>query len=93
MKVTTKIYLMKDSKGNKSSVVVQDSSNYAQVCGMQDKDGISLHFESEAYHISTFCHDNDIELKIIDTEDDFDDLWNHDNELKIIDTEDDFNDF
>ena len=76
MKVTTKIYLMKDSEGNKESVIVQDSSNCAQVFGMKDKEGKSLHFESEAYHISTFCHDNDIELKIIDTEDNFDDLWN-----------------
>ena len=78
MEVTTRIYLMKDSQGNKASVTVEEGCDTALicVCGMKNKEGKDLYFESEAYHISTFCNDNDIELKVIDRKDDFDTLWN-----------------
>lgn len=76
MEVTTRIYLMKDSQGNKASVTVEEGCDTAQICGMKDKEGKDLYFESDAYHISTFCNDNDIELKVIDRKDDFDTLWN-----------------
>lgn len=76
MEVTTRIYLMKDSQGNKASVTVEEGCDTAQICGMKDKEGKALYFESDAYHISTFCNDNDIELKVIDRKDDFDTLWN-----------------
>lgn len=76
MEVTTRIYLMKDSQGNKASVTVEEDCDTAQICGMKDKEGKDLYFESNAYHISTFCNDNNIELKVIDRKDDFDTLWN-----------------
>lgn len=75
MEVTTKIYLLKDSHGNKYSATVEDSSNYAQICGLKNKDGAPVYFESEAYHLPTFCYDNNISLKVIDTKQDFDTLW------------------
>lgn len=76
MEVTTRIYLMKDSQGNKASVTVEEGCKTAQICGLKGKEGQDAHFESEAYHISTFCNDNDIQLKVIDRKDDFDTLWN-----------------
>ena len=76
MEVRTRIYLMKDSQGNKASVTVEEGRKPAQICGMKDKEGKDLHFESDAYRISRFCNDNNIELKVIDRNDDFDTLWN-----------------
>jgi hypothetical protein len=76
MEVTTRIYLMKDSHGNKTSVTVEEGSCSAQVCGMLNKDGEKVYFESEAYHISSFCDENNIELKVVDQKFDFDTLWN-----------------
>lgn len=76
MEVTTRIYLMKDSHGNKTSVTVEEDSDNAQVCGMLNKAGEKVYFESEAYHISSFCDENNIELKVINQTFDFDTLWN-----------------
>jgi len=74
-KVTSKIYLLVDSHGNKTSVVVNESCDTAQICGMKNKAGETQYFESDAYHIHTFCKEHDIELRIIDREEDFDALW------------------
>lgn len=76
MKITTKIYLMKDSHGNKSSVTVEEGSDKAQIGGMLNKVGEKVYFESEAYQITSFCNENNIELKVIDRTDDFETLWN-----------------
>ncbi len=73
--VHSKIYLLVDSQGNKSAAVVEGSSDTAQICGLVNKDGEQLHFESSAYHISQFCYDNDIQLKIISRQEKFDELW------------------
>lgn len=70
---------MKDSHGNKTSVTVEEGSDTAQVCGMLNKDGEKVYFESEAYHIYNFCDENNIELKIIEQKFDFDTLWNDTN--------------
>jgi azurin len=76
MEVTTRIYLMKDSQGNKASVTVEEDCNMAQICGMKNKENESIYFESDAYHIHSFCKHNDIELKVIGRKYDFDTLWN-----------------
>lgn len=74
-KVTTKIYLMKDSQGNETYAVAEDGSNTVQACGMKNKENKDVYFESEAYHLDSFCRDNDIELKVMVREEDFDKLW------------------
>ena len=66
---------MIDSQGNKACATVEESCDTAQVCGLVGKDGKPVHFESDAYHIDTFCRDNDIKLSIISREEDFDVLW------------------
>lgn len=76
MEVNYTIYLMIDSHGNKESVIVNDIYNIVQILGMKNKEGDRKHFESEAYHTPTFCKENNIELKIINRKDYFDDLWN-----------------
>lgn len=75
MKVTTKIYLAQDSHGNRASATCEDSCDSVQLCGLKDTSGKSLYFESDAYHVPKFCEDNCIELKIIEREENFDDLW------------------
>ena len=75
MKVYTKIYLLIDSHGNKAYATVEDSSDCAQICGLSDKSGKETYFESEAYHISSYCEYNDIQLRTLEREEEFDDLW------------------
>jgi hypothetical protein len=74
-KVYTRIYLLKDSLGNTTSAVVEEGCDRAQICGMHDRDGKPVHFESDAYHIGKFCEDHGIECRIINREEDFDALW------------------
>ena len=73
--VHSTVYLMIDSQGNKTGAIVEDPSDTVQVCGMHDQNGESLDFESDAYHIHSWCKDNGIELKVIKREEDFDSLW------------------
>lgn len=75
LKVISKIYLFKDSYGNKSFASCEDGSDTIQICGMVDKSGETQHFESEAYHAELFCNDYDIEKRVIVREEDFDTLW------------------
>lgn len=75
MKVQVKIYLLKDSHGNKTSCTAETSSDTVQVCGMKNKHGSVAYFESDAYHLPTWCQDNHIDLKVVDQFYDFDGLW------------------
>jgi hypothetical protein len=74
--VKVKIYLVKDSFNNKDACVVSDSCETVQVCGMKDKNGESLYFESDAYHLDNWCAENGLEIKIVDHSHNFNDLWN-----------------
>jgi len=76
-KVYSKIYLFTDSHGNKTSATCEDSCDTVQVCGMKNKEGKDTYFESDAYHLDSFARDNDIQMKIITREEDFDTLWNN----------------
>lgn len=76
MEITSRIYLVKDSHGNRAYAVAEDGSNTVQVCGMKNKENKDIYFESEAYHLHQFCRDNDIEIKTINRVEDFDTLWN-----------------
>jgi hypothetical protein len=76
MEITSRIYLTKDSQGNRAYAVAEDGSNTVQICGMSNKEGEKVYFESEAYHIDSFCRENSIELKVINRVEDFDTLWN-----------------
>lgn len=73
--VKTKIYLMEDSHGNRTAVVVEDSSSGAMVHGMHGRENELLHFESDAYHLPTWCAEHDIELRIADRSEPFAELW------------------
>jgi len=76
MEVLTRIYLVKDSFGKKVYASCEDCSDTIQISGLQNKDGKPVYFESEAYHLSTFCWEHKLELKVIRHTYDFDDLWN-----------------
>lgn len=76
MKVHVNIYLVKDSYGNKSCATCEDSSDTIQICGMLNKDGKDLYFESDAYHLFSWCESNELSLKKIEDIHSFDTLWN-----------------
>jgi len=75
MKVYSKIYLVKDSHGNKTFGVVEESCDTVQICGMFDADSQPLYFETDGYHLEGWCKEHDLELKVIDREEEFDNLW------------------
>lgn len=74
-KVTSKIYLVKDSHGNTYSAVCNESADTIQICGMRDVNNAPVYFESEGYHLDSFCWLHGIELKIVDRVEDFNTLW------------------
>lgn len=74
MIVTSKIYLCVDSFGNKAYAVCEDSSDTVQLCGLKDKKGDAIYFESDAYHIYSLKDDGVI-VKVIDKYYDFDKLF------------------
>ena len=74
-KVHTSIYLTKDSQGNTASATCEEDCDQIQICGMVSYADQPVYFESDAYHLSSWCDDNNIELKVIKREEDFDDLW------------------
>ena len=73
--VTTYIYLLRDSHGNRTSVVCEESTNTVEVGGMLNADGNLQFFNSDAYHLWDFCKENYIYLKEIIREEDWDVLW------------------
>ncbi len=75
MTVHVKIYLVKDSHGNTGSATCECSSDIIQICGMKDEDGNNLYFESDAYHLETWCTDNGLEYQNQNTTHGFENLW------------------
>lgn len=74
--VKYQIYLFKDLHGNNWATSINDRS-YDQVFipGLKNKNGVSVTFESEAYHLDKWSKENDIEMKVIDRKEDFNGLW------------------
>lgn len=52
---------VRDAHGNIWTVVAGDWSNTVQICGMYDKDGKNIYFESDAYHVATWCAENGLQ--------------------------------
>lgn len=52
------VYGVMDSHGNMWAGVSPEPADDVQVCGMKDKEGKDLHFESEAYHLQDWCKKN-----------------------------------
>lgn len=75
MEIESRIYLCVDSHGNKAYAVCGDSSDTVQICGMKTPLGGSIYFESEAYHLSTWCAENSIQLQVTTRTEKFSDLW------------------
>lgn len=75
MRVKATIFLVQDMHGNKDYAVVGDTSDTVQINGMRDQDGMLLHFESEAYHLKSWCKENGISCREIVRQYDFYTLW------------------
>lgn len=66
MEVLSIIYLVEDSFGNEDYAVCGCSSETIQICGMKDKAGGELYFESDAYHLINWCTENDLKFKYVE---------------------------
>lgn len=75
MKVHTRIYLVKDNFGNKASASCEDSSDTIQISGLKKANGEPSYFESDAYHLESYCKSDGLEYKVIEDIHDFDKLW------------------
>lgn len=51
------VYAVRDGKGNVATGVVDEGSDGVQVSGMIGQDGGPLYFESEFYHLPTWCRE------------------------------------
>ena len=58
MKVQFKVYKIVDSHGKEWGTVVEEASTDVQVCGMKNTAGEEIYFESEAYHLFSWCEEN-----------------------------------
>lgn len=56
------VWLVRDSFGNKQSGVIEETCDTVQVSELLGKDGIHEYFESEFYHLSTFCKEHEMSL-------------------------------
>lgn len=75
MKVKSTIFLVKDAHGNCASATSEDNSATIHITNIKNEVDENLHFESEAYHLKTFCKENKLEYKVIESIKDFDELW------------------
>jgi len=69
--VEYKIYIVKDRFKHLQYAVTDDECNDIQICNMKDKKGNDLYFESEAYHLDTWCRNNKLSLTIINKKESF----------------------
>lgn len=57
------VYAVWDGHDNFDSAVVDESCETIQITGMKSKNGDSLHFESDAYHLENWCNENNLEYQ------------------------------
>lgn len=69
------LYLLKDSFGNKVFVVSEDPSDTVGSFTLKDTNGNEHSFESQTYHLQSYCDEHGIDLKRIEREESFDALW------------------
>ncbi len=55
MKATALIYIVEDMHGNQGWAVVAEACDSIQISGMKDSENKPQWFESDAYHLSTWC--------------------------------------
>ena len=61
--------------GTKQVRLVRKSSDTIQICGLKNQDGEPSYFESDAYHLASYCVENGLEMIVIEDIYDFDELW------------------
>jgi len=62
MNINVKFHVVavSDSHGTWDTSVCNEMADDVQICGMCDKDGKSLYFESDAYHLERWCNENNL---------------------------------
>lgn len=75
MEIDYTIYLVRDTHGHQDYAVALDGADTIQICGMKDADSQPLYFESEVYHLSSWCNDNDLQFHSFKEQRDFDTVW------------------
>lgn len=66
MKITYLIYIVSDSHGTKAATVANEASDTVQICGMCDTDDKPLYFESDAYHLPSWCIEHGLNFNKIE---------------------------
>lgn len=52
------VHVVWDAFGNTNYTVVEDPSNITQLCGLRAANGDPVYFESDAYHIPSWCREH-----------------------------------
>lgn len=65
MRISYKIYVVTDVHGHKDAAVVNEDNDNVMICGMLNPSGDKVYFESEAYHLGTWCDGHGLELRMI----------------------------
>lgn len=60
------IYVVTDRRGHKDAVTVDEPGDSVVISGMVNNDFERIFFESEAYHLSKWCEENGLTLKVIE---------------------------
>tara|TARA_R110002012_G_scaffold200688_1_gene369714 strand:- start:1285 stop:1608 length:324 start_codon:yes stop_codon:yes gene_type:complete len=76
MKVYSRIYLVEDGFGQRTSASCEEGCDTIQICGLRNSGEEKQYFESDAYHLEEWCRVNGFKYKCIEKEYDFDQLWN-----------------
>lgn len=59
------IYVVTDKRGHKDAVTADEPGDTVIISGMVNN-GQRIFFESEAYHLSKWCEENDLDFKVIE---------------------------
>lgn len=79
MKIPRITYLVKDFLGDRCFAVCEEVSDTIQMWGTTANYEHET-FESDAYHLSSWCDEHGFELKVFEQEEDFDTLWDSKND-------------
>lgn len=55
---------VKDSHGNRDALVCNEMSDTVQICGMKNKEGENVYFESDAHHLFEWCDSNGLTYSV-----------------------------
>lgn len=74
MEVEIRIYLARDSFGNESYAVCEETGDAIMIYGLRTNKKVH-HFDNDAGYLETWCRQRGFEYKCIVSKEDFSHLW------------------